>query len=134
MGMTRDELEVCRRVQRRVEREESKLADLRATLAEVTSRLDGLPHGWNYGSRIEGLVAKIIDLERQIEALKAIWTECIVELNERLGEVIQNAARRTVLLRRYGFCRSFDVIIRETGYSRRHVFYLHRKGLRELGL
>lgn len=121
-------------MKRRVDREEARLADLRSTLTEITARLDGLPRGQNYGSRVEGIVAKIIDSERLIEALKAIWVMCIAELNDRLDMLVRNSVQRTILLRRYGFGRPFSAIIKETGYSRRHVFTLHRKGLRELGL
>lgn len=117
---------------RQIEKEINRLLEERArwmALAEkMTPSLSGMPGGAGGGDRLGETVAKIVDLEREIDAK----VDELVEHHRKIGEAISqipDAKEREVLLRRYIQGQSWEEIGEKMEITIRRVYQLHKTAL-----
>ncbi len=113
---------------------DSNLAELE-NLKSLSTSVSGANYGAERvqggnlpGSRIEGIVLKIIDLEREIQAEIDRYIDLKKSIRESINE-IQNQNEKLILRYRYVELLSWSEIQREMNLEETQVFTLHRKAL-----
>ena len=128
--MTNEELNSVRDLQSRARDLKRHVDELRMSVENLVSLLDGMPHAKQLKSRVESLTLKIVEEERELEALR----EEILIAKSQLTELILNATDKptvqTLLILRYVECLSFKETARRMKYGLRHIFKLHEKFLK----
>lgn len=133
--MTKDELDEVNMVTKALRRETERLARLTDWLKRITQELDGLPNEQGYKrSSVEELISQKIDCENNINELKFIRAKKAAELVKVLDDSIFDGDQKNVIIERYCFSKGFSQIAKELNFSEGHTFYLHKKGLRSLGI
>ncbi len=113
---------------------DSNLAELE-NLKSLSTSVSGANYGAERvqggnlpGSRIEGIVLKIIDLEREIQAEIDRYIDLKKSIRESINE-IQNQNEKLILRYRYVELLSWSEIQRKMNLEETQVFTLHRKAL-----
>ena len=133
--MTKNELDDVNNVTKVLHREIERLAKLRDWLARITQEVDGLPHEQSYKrSSIEELITQKVDCENNIEQLRLARAEKAARLVKVIDDSIFDSDQKKVIVERYCFSKGFSQIAKELNFSEGHTFYLHKKGLRALGI
>lgn len=133
--MTKDELDEVNAASKSLRYEQERLAKLTDWLNRITQELDGLPHEQSYKrSSIEELITQRIECENKINELKFEKAKKAAELVKKIDKSIVDENQKNVIVERYCFGKGFSQIAREFNFSEGHAFYLHRKGLRALGI
>ena len=79
-----------------------RLRGIEDCLRAVTSKLDGLPKGTTFDSRIEKLTAAKIDLEEEIKQTADTLTDLQIKLTEEISTAAElNLLEKEILIRRY---------------------------------
>lgn len=121
-------LENIRKLQRAIDCKLEKIATLRELATGTSVNLSGMPHNpSSQKSPMANAVCKIVDLEREVEALQqerqaAIDFLCTME-DSRLC---------TVLIKRYVQEKEWEDIAAEMHIGRRKVFYFHADAIMAL--
>ena len=108
-----------------------KLHMLRAQAEKSTSTVSLAPGGNAYDdSRLEDLVLKIADLEREEESIENEMAGVSVELSIFLSR-LSSPEQINILMMRYVDLMSFDAIAQRVPYTSRSMYRYHKKGLAE---
>lgn len=114
---------------RRIDTKLEQISKLRALAAKSTTVLgDGTSFGGGCTDKISGIIAKIVDMERQVDAQ-------IDELQEIKRDVmavvdkVADARLQNLLERRYINNQKWEQIAYEMGYDIRWVYRMHGRAL-----
>lgn len=117
---------------RALDRKLEQLARLRAKSAKVTAIVGNeRVQGGIEGSRLEAIVEKIMDLEREI-------SERIDDLKQKQSAVesaivrLDSNRERDVLTLKYICGYSWEDIVQISGYSQRQTFRIHGEALKKI--
>lgn len=130
--MTVTELNSVRDLRQRIREQERRLNALRLSVQNLTPLLDGMPHSRSQTSRVEKIVVKAADLEREIESLRDECAAAAVTLTDKISAANLESHEETILILRYVACMNFRDIEFELGMSDARIFYLHRNSLRKV--
>lgn len=130
--MTYEELNVVRNLKKKIEVEEQKLSALRELVKPATTKFNDLPRGTKTASPTETLATMITDAERRVNALYARLETEILTLTSKIQAEIENESEQTLLLYRYISCKHFRDIGFLMGFSEAHVYFTHRKILKNI--
>jgi hypothetical protein len=134
--MTKKELSQLYWLNREIEEQQRRLAELESLATSCTSRITGMPHGSGVSDRLAGYVAEIADLRSLIDLnLK----KCFYELNRltRYINCVEDSQMRQILSLRYIHGLSWQKIAFTIGehdeqYPRRkHNSFLSKQKLDE---
>ena len=133
--MTNEELMRVFRISRDIESLEERIARLRAMRERITHEISDLPAPTGYQlSRIEEITVQIDEHERKLNEQR-IERACLkAELVKTVDTAISDAQCRAIIIERYGWGKRFRDIGIELRISEPRVYYLHRHGLKELGI
>ena len=117
---------------REIERKLEEIARLRSKLTRITQVLTAEPRGGGsiYG-KTEGILAKIVDLENEIDAN----IDRLVAIRDGIKtiiEAVEDDRERLLLQYRYLDGWTFEKIAVEMNYSWRQIHRLHSKALTNL--
>ena len=95
---------------------------------------NGLPKVANPNSRVERFAVKIADASDKLNELRKELEETIPRLESKIRQEVPNQTAHRLFILRYveGMC--FKDISRAMGYSEQHIYYLHNKTLKSLGI
>ena len=106
-----------------------QISSLNELATKCTSTITGMPHSPNKGkSQIADTIAKIVDLENEINSDIDRLVELKHEITKKVNEV-PNHEYRTLLEMRYICMKRWDEIAMAMGYELRYLFKLHSKAL-----
>lgn len=132
--MTQAELNEARELRRRIRDEERRLDALRAAAQNITPILDGMPHERSQSSRVEKVALLVLEVERELAALKARFETACVKITRALRCENLDAQEFEIMLMRYVACMNFRDIQFNLDKSDARVFYYHRNALKKLKL
>lgn len=133
--MTKEELSKVFVISRDIETLEERIIRLKALRERTTNEIKDVaaPTGYQL-SRIEEITVQIDEREKELAELK-IERACLkAELISQVDKIIDDQKCRDVIIERYGFGKRFRDIGIELHISEPHTYYLHRQGLRQLGI
>lgn len=108
-----------------------KIRMLRAQAEKSTSTVSLAPGGNAYDdSRLEELVLKIADLEREEKSIENEMAGVSAELSTFLSR-LSSPEQMKILMMRYVDLLPFDAIARKVHFTSRSMYRYHRKGLAE---
>ena len=109
-----------------------ELTQLRAIAESVTSALsaDGRVQTKRHKDRIGGIIAKLIDLERRIEADVDQYLVIKADIRARINRV-EDPRLKVILLRRYVIFDKWYEIADGLGIDERYLYKLHKKAVKE---
>ncbi len=108
-----------------------KIRMLRAQAEKSTSTVSLAPGGNAYDdSRLEELVLKIADLEREEKSIENEMAGVSAELSTFLSR-LSSPVQMKILMMRYVDLMPFDAIARKVHFTSRSMYRYHRKGLAE---
>ena len=108
-----------------------KIRMLRAQAEKSTSTVSLAPGGNSYDdSRLEELVLKIADLEREEKSIENEMAGVSAELSTFLSR-LSSPEQMKILMMRYVDLLPFDAIARKVHFTSRSMYRYHRKGLAE---
>ena len=117
------------RIDQRINSKLEQVVSLRELATKATSTLSDIPpSGTRNLHSMEGIIAKMIDLETEINS----DIDTLVDLKREimvLIKQIQHAEYQTLLELRYLCFKTWEQIAVDLGYSSKHVFYLHDKAV-----
>ena len=120
------------RLDQRINSKVEQLSVLNDLATKATSTLSGMPHSPNKGtSHFEGTVAKIVDLQREINQDIDKLVDLKAEITAKINAV-ENVDYRLILERRYLCWASWPEIAVEMNISNRWLFHLHDLALEEI--
>jgi DNA-directed RNA polymerase specialized sigma subunit len=131
----RDKIKYLKRyinLDREIERKLEEVARLRSKLARVTEVFTEEPKGGGsiYG-KTEGIIAKIVDLEKEIDA----DVDRLIYIRDNIKaiiEAVEDDRERLLLQYRYLDGRTFEEIAVQMHYSWRQIHRLHSRALTNL--
>ena len=117
---------------REIDRKLEEIARLRAKLTRITQVLTAEPRGGGsiYG-KTEEIIAKIVDLEKEIDA----DVDRLVAIRDGIKtmiEAVEDDRERLLLQYRYLDGKTFEWIAAEMNYSWRQIHRLHSRALTNL--
>ena len=117
---------------REIDRKLEEIARLRAKLTRITQVLTAEPQGGGsiYG-KTEEIIAKIVDLEKEIDA----DVDRLVAIRDGIKtmiEAVEDDRERLLLQYRYLDGKTFEWIAAEMNYSWRQIHRLHSRALTNL--
>ncbi len=115
----------------RIEAKVQQAEELRRKAQTVSGGNSGGAHSSAPYDRIGELTAKIVDLEREINAEIDSLVELRREIGERIGQV-RSDKLRTLLELRYINCMTFEQIAVHMNYSYKQVCRLHGQALTQV--
>lgn len=127
----REVLRVCWKLTQEIRNERGRLRELREMAGALVREADGQPRSENRSSKVEELTVLIMESESRIAALEGVKSACVMELYALINAAVGDSAMRTVLLYRNGYCKTFQAISRELGYSERRIYQLHCSGMKK---
>ncbi len=139
--MTKEELNEVRRLKKQIAATQSKLSALRECVESTTTKytreknytaLDVSPKGKNPDSKIEVLIALIVDTESEINNLQARLIEAVSELTTKIQAEIKDSTEQTLIIYRYVACKYFRDIGYLMGYSENWIYWKHNLILRNI--
>lgn len=116
-----------------IDRKIEELAYWRERLGQITSTVSATPRsgGCSIYSKTESIVAKILDLEQELNE----DIDKLVEIKKNITEIIEQVEDdqlRLLLHYRYIDSKTFEWIAGELGLSWQWVHELHKKALRKI--
>lgn len=132
--ITCEELNAVWIVKKRLEREQRNLDDLQLMADPVPQPLDGLPHAQPLTYKVERIAGLMIESQQLIARLGKMLAQRKFELLMKLQALQLNELQQRVLSYRYVACLKFVDIAKLMNYTKLHVHFLHRQGLKALGL
>lgn len=99
-------------------------------LTRITPNLSDMPHGSGSSDKIGIGVAKLVDLENEINALIDKYVDTKKEVQSVIEQLPAN--QYNVLYKHYFKYETYDLIAEEMFYTRRNVEILAKKGLDEV--
>ncbi len=130
--MTREELNKVREMNRDLKDAERSLELLRLSIAAKVPVRDGMPKAMSTDSRVEIVTIRIIDLEKEIDEIKAEMIGAMKDLEVKIKKAIVDRTARKLFILRYVDCMYFRDIAFALGYSEAHIYYLHDKFIEKL--
>ena len=124
--MTWAELNEVRSLNRRILEKEKLIDGLKLSVTLQTSVINGMPKSRLIDSRIERLVSRITDAEKELSELKVAHQEAVKRVEGKIKAEIDDATARAIFTLRYVDGMHFRDIGFAIGYSEAHVYYLHR--------
>lgn len=122
------------RIDQRINSKLEQIVSLRELATKATSTLsDTPPRGTRNIHSMEGVIAKMIDLEEEIN--KDIDT--LIDLKREFVFIIKkisNPEYQTLLELRYLCFKTWEQIAVEMGYSLQHIFRIHDKALKKINI
>lgn len=129
---TKEFLSQAHRIDQRINSKLEQIISLRELATKATSTLSDMPvSGTKSQSRMADIVAKIVDLESEINA----DIERLVEIKKDIVSTIkkvQNPELQTLLELRYLCFRTWEQIALEMGYSIQNAYKLHDRAIKIL--
>lgn len=132
--MTCEELNSVWTVKRRLEREQRNLVDLRIMAEPSANVLDGMPHATPLTYKVERIAAQMADSQRLIERLGELLAQRKFELLTKFQALKLNELQQRVLSYHYVACLKFKEIAKLMHFTDDYIHFLHRHGLKSLGL
>lgn len=132
--MTCEELNSVWSVKRRLEREKRNLIDLQIMAEPASPRLDGMPHTHPLTYKVEGIATMMVDSQRLIDQLGESLAQRKFALLNKLQSLNLNELQQRVLSYHYVACLKFKEIARLMSFTDDYIHFLHRHGLKSLGL
>lgn len=123
MGPHRKRLEIARK--------ENIIAELRSCLLPGAIRYDKDRVQSSPGDQLSDTMAKIDEMERQVEALKAERSALIIRVNTMI-EKLENDIERAVLTEWYINRTKPPRIASNVGYSERRMYHYKKEGVKHL--
>ena len=122
-------LEQAPTIDQRINSKLEQLSELKALATRTTHvlRQDVVDQTRDVHSR-EEIIAKIIDMEREIKAEVDRLMDLKREICQAISQV-KNPTYHTLLELKYLSCLKWEEIREETGYSERNIRRLHKKAL-----
>ncbi|MHB1652357.1 MAG: DUF1492 domain-containing protein [Desulfitobacteriaceae bacterium] len=118
------------RIDQRINSKLEQIASLRGLATKASSTLSDAPRNPNRNVHsLESIIAKMIDLEREINH----DIDTLVDLKREIITVIKkitNPEYQTLLELRYLCFKTWEQIAVEMGYSMQHIFRIHQKSLK----
>ena len=128
-----EEMQKVNAITQKIKQEQSRLAQLNDWIQRITQELTGITNDQEFkGSSMATLIAQKVDCERRIEALKIERAEARADLTKRIDEMIEDNAKKTILIERYCFGETWKKIAEKLHITENWVFALHRNGLKEI--
>ena len=131
----RDKIKYLKRyinLDREIDRKLEEVARLRAKLTRVTEVYTAEPKGGgSIRGKTEGIIAKIVDLEKEIDA----DVDRLISIRDNIKTIIESVEddrERLLLQYRYLEGRTFEWIAAEMNYSWRQIHRLHSQALTNL--
>jgi hypothetical protein len=125
----KDFLQQAYRIDQRINSKLEQVSSLRALATKATSTLTDTHVDFTRDVHsMDGVIAKMIDLEAEINA----DIDCLVDLKREIVTVIkrvQNPEHQTLLELRYLCFKSWDDIAAEMHYSIQNAFKMHGRAL-----
>jgi DNA-directed RNA polymerase specialized sigma subunit len=122
------------RIDQRINSKLEQIVSLRALATKATSTLsDTPPSGTRNVHSMEDIIAKIVDLENEINR----DIDILVDLKREFVSVIReidNTEYQTLLELRYLCFKTWEQIAVDMGYSLQHIFRIHDKALKEINI
>lgn len=109
----------------------TQVENLRSLAGRVTTTYNETPSGQHDNNRLEKTIAKIIDLEKEIDS----DIDRLVDLKKEITETINkipDLRHRTILEMRYLSFRTWEQIAVELSLDLRWVHRLHSKALQKI--
>lgn len=132
--MTCEELNSVWTIQQTIEKEQRRLKDLRIIAEPSAPILDGMPHAKPLSYKVERIAGMIVDCQRAIDDLCKTLEQRKFELLSKLQSLKLNELQQRVLSYHYVACMKFSEIAKLMGWTKDYIHFLHRHGLRSLGL
>ncbi|MCM8710867.1 DUF1492 domain-containing protein [Clostridium sp. SYSU_GA19001] len=121
-------------IDQRINSKLEQIVSLRALATKATSTLsDTPPSGTRNVHSMEDIIAKIVDLENEINR----DIDILVDLKREFVSVIRkidNTEYQTLLELRYLCFKTWEQIAVDMGYSLQHIFRIHDKALKEINI
>jgi len=122
------------RIDKRINSKLEQIVSLRELATKATSTLnDTSVRGTRNIQSMEGIIAKMIDLENEINH----DIDTLVDLKREFVAIIKkinNPEYQTLLELRYLCFKSWEQIAVDMGYSLQHIFRIHHKALKDVVL
>ena len=125
--MTERELNSVRELNKRIDKLERYLAELRLSAENIVPILDGLPKATVAKSRVEKIALRAVESGHELETLRAELIQAKSELADKIMAGMFEPAIQTLLMLRYVEGLSFNQTARRMRITLRHVFRLHEK-------
>ncbi len=119
------------RIDQRINSKLEQIASLRALIYKVTTTLSDTPKGTSDSSSRESIIAKMMDLETEINN----DIDKLVELKHNIMDLINkvdNPELHIVLEERYLCFKTWEQIAVDMGYSLRNIYMLHASALKKI--
>jgi DNA-directed RNA polymerase specialized sigma subunit len=117
------------RIDQRINSKIEQVASLRELSLKATATLTDMPCGSRNVHSKENIIAKMIDLENEINAdideLVDLKREIVTAIKQ-----VENNEYQTLLEQRYLCFKQWEQIAVDMGYSLQHTFRLHDKALK----
>lgn len=119
--------------QKQLEADLQMLQDLKDLAEQITPVYSLAPGGGGGGDgdKIGGAVAKLVDLDKDIQNDIKMLTEALAA-TRALIKMLDNEKLQLILFKRYLNYQRWEVIAADLGYSWRGIHKLHSKALQEL--
>lgn len=119
--------------QKQLEADLQTLQDLEDLAAKITPVYSFAPGGGGGGDgdKIGGAVAKLVDLDKDIQNDIKMLTEALAA-TRALIKMLDDEKLQLILFKRYLNYQRWEVIAADLGYSWRGIHKLHSKALQEL--
>lgn len=123
-------LEQIKKLDCMIENKLHEKQSVRDMITNVSPNLSGMPHATGVNDKIGNGVAKLIDLENEIDALIDKYIDKKNEINHVIEQLPAN--EYNVLYKHYFEFKTYEQIAEETYYSERHVRRLIDQGLHDI--
>ena len=132
--MSCEELNSVWAIKRSIEKEERRLKDLQILAEPSTPILDGLPHATPVTYKVERIAGMMVDCQKVIDDLNKSLEQQKFNLLTRIQSFNLKELQQRVLSYHYVACLKFSEIAKIMGWTKDYIHFLHRHGLRSLGL
>ena len=128
--MTFEELNVVRKLKKRIADESKKLKALQIVIGAFPHKYGKTESGGSSGnvakSPFEGFVIEAQECEENIKRLQFQLREEVPKLTTKIQENFSDSTEQTLLLYRYVACKFFKEISFLMGYSESKIYKLHK--------
>ena len=128
------ELNEVRNLKAAISESEKELEMWRRTATLKVPAQNGLPKTQNPNSRVERFAVKIADESHKLMELRQRLNDAIPRLESKICHEVADATARRIFILRYVEGMYFRDIGFAMGYSEQHIYYLHNKTLKSLGI
>lgn len=132
--MSCEELNSVWTIKKTIEKEQRRLKDLQILAEPSTPLLDGMPHAKPVTYKVERIANMMVDCQQSIDKLNATLEQKKFDLLTRIQSLNLKELQQRVLSYHYVACLKFNEIAKIMGWTKDYIHFLHRHGLRSLGL